>query len=78
MELNTKNIIEMAIEHRKSKEISFRKRCGEGILGDIARESGCSYPTLLNWKNGETEAKFSDLKAVINTCGLDFELKKRL
>lgn len=78
MELNTKNIIEMAIEHRKSKEISFRKRCGEGALSDIAADTGISYPTLLGWKNGKNEANFVKLRKVLNACGLDFELKKRL
>ena len=78
MELNTKNIIEMAIEHRKSKEISFRKRCGEGILIDIITDSGISYQTLHSWRNGKAEPKYANLKAFINACGLDFEIKKRL
>lgn len=78
MELNTKNIINMAIEHRKSQETSFRKRCGEGVLSDIAKESGVTLSTLDNWISGRTGASFSNLKAVVNTCGLDFEIKKRL
>lgn len=72
--MNAKQIINKAIEHRKSSEISFRKRCGEGVLSDIARESGVSYPSLFNWKSGKTEPKYSDLKAVINSCGLNFKI----
>ena len=76
--MNTKSLVNKAIKHRQSQEISFRKRCGEGILGDIAKESGVTYTTLLNWKNGKTEANFFSLRAVMNTCGLDFEIKKVL
>ncbi len=76
--MNTKSLVNKAIKHRQSQEVSFRKRCGEGILGDIANESGVTYATLLNWKNGKTEANFFNLRVVLNTCGLDFEIKKVL
>lgn len=76
--MNTKKLMNMAIKHRQSQEICFRKRCGEGIVADISRESGVNPSTLHNWKNGKTEASFSNLRAVLNTCGLDFEIKKRV
>lgn len=76
--MNTKSLIALAIENRQKQETSFRKRCGEGVLSDIARESGINYSTLLNWKRGHTEANFANLRAVMNTCGLDFEIKKRI
>lgn len=74
--MNAKQLINEAIEYRKSREISFRKRCGEGVLSDIARESGVSYPSLTNWKKGKTEPKHGDLVAVLNACGCDFKLVK--
>lgn len=76
--MNTKSLIALAIENRQKQETSFRKRCGEGVLGDIAKESGITYSTILNWRNGNTEANFANLRAVMNTCGLDFEIKKRV
>ncbi len=76
--MNTKSLINKAIEHSQSQEISFRKRCGEGVLGDIVKESGFSYQTLWRWRSGEVEANFANLKVVLNVCGLDFEIKKVL
>lgn len=78
MKLNTREIINDAIRHRENQEISFTKRCGRGVLLDIAEETGIAYATLLTWRNGKSEANFVKLRKVMNVCGLDFEIKKRL
>ena len=76
--MNTKSLINKAIENRQSQEISFRKRCGERVLGEIAKETGIAYSTLLAWRNGKNEANFCKLQKALNVCGLDFEIKKVL
>lgn len=74
--MNTRSLANLAIMARRDQESDFRKRSMRDLLVSIAKDSGISYVTLLSWKDGKTEANFSNMRAVLNSCGLDFEIKE--
>lgn len=72
--MNSKQLINKALDVRYNKELMNGYILPKGFYKMIAKEAGVSYASLLSWKNGGSEPRYSHLLAVLNTCGLDLTL----